>query len=181
MTSTPFDVSPGAATHLAFTVPPSTTPANATITPPIQVTALDVGNNVTTGFTGSVVMAIPSNSNPGAGTLSGAKTVAAVAGVATFSDLSINNPGTGYRLRATSSGLTGISSAQFNITAVTQLVFTVEPGNIAAGGTLKPAGPGAGGGANGPGAPGLPGKRAGPHGANTRGGTLRRPQTRAAG
>ncbi len=92
-----------------------------------------------TGFTGNVVMAIPSNSNPGAGTLSGTKTVAAVAGVATFSDLSINNPGTNYRLRATSTGLTGISSAQFNITAVTQLVFTVEPGNIAAGGTMTPA------------------------------------------
>src|SRR3989475_568008 len=139
MTSTPFDVFPGAATHLAFTVPPSTTPANATITPPIQVTALDVGNNVTTAFTGNVVMAIPASSNPGAGTLSGTKTVAAVAGIATFSDLSINNPGTGYRLRASSTGLTGISSAQFNITAVTQLVFTVEPGNIAAGGTMTPA------------------------------------------
>src|SRR5207244_13573867 len=99
----------------------------------------DVGNNVATQFTGNVVMAIPAGSNPGAGTLSGAKTVAAVAGVATFSDLSINNPGTGYRLRATSSGLTGISSAQFNITAVTQLAFTVEPGNIAAGGTITPA------------------------------------------
>src|SRR2546430_5983294 len=48
--------------HLAFTVPPSTTPANATITPPIQVTALDVGNNVTTAFTGNVVMAIPASS-----------------------------------------------------------------------------------------------------------------------
>src|SRR5207249_3826540 len=72
-------------------------------------------------------------------TLSGTKTVAAVAGIATFSDLSINNPGTGYRLRATSSGLTGISSGQFNITALTQLVFTVEPGNVAAGGTITPA------------------------------------------
>src|SRR5205807_6722706 len=126
-------------TPLAFTVPPSTTPANATITPPIQVTALDVGNNFATAFAGNVVMAIPASSNPGSGTLSGTKTVAAVAGIATFSDLSINNPGTGYRLRATSSGLTGISSGQFNITAVTQLVFTVEPGNIAAGGTITPA------------------------------------------
>src|SRR2546430_3013996 len=149
--------------HLAFTVPPSTTPANATITPPIQVTALDAGNNVATGFTGNVVMAIPSNSNPGAGTLSGTKTVAAVAGVATFSDLSINNPGTNYRLRATSSGLTGISSAQFNITAVTQLVFTVEPGNIAAGGTLTPAGPAPAEDSRAPRLPGLPGETAGRH------------------
>ncbi|TLY49131.1 MAG: hemagglutinin, partial [Gemmatimonadetes bacterium] len=137
--STPFDVSAGAATHLAFSVPPSTTPANAIITPPIQVTALDAGNNVATGFSGSVTMAIPSGSNPGGGTLSGTKTVAAVGGVATFSDLSINNPGTGYRLRATSIGLTAVSSVQFNITALTQLVFTVEPGNVAAGGTITPA------------------------------------------
>src|SRR3989441_1099337 len=139
MTSTPFDVAPGAATHLVFAVPPSTTPANATITPPIQVTALDVGNNVATEFTGNVVMAIPAGSNPGAGTLSGTKTVAAAAGVATFSDLSINNPGTGYRLPAASTGLTAGKTAPFNITAVTRLAFTVEPGNIAAGGAITPA------------------------------------------
>src|SRR5256886_15714853 len=108
--------------HLAFTVPPSTTPANATITPPIQVTALDVGNNVATAFAGNVVMAIPASSNPGAGTLSGTKTVAAVAGVATFSDLSINKPGTGYRRRATTCGRTANHKKQINITAVTRLV-----------------------------------------------------------
>src|SRR2546430_9880634 len=119
--------------HLAFTVPPSTTPANATLTPPIQVKAHDVGNNGTTAFTGNVVMAIPASSNPGAGTLSGTKTVAAVAGIATFSDLSINNPGTGYRLRATSSGLTGISSAQFNITAGAGAELGVRPGDRRAG------------------------------------------------
>ena len=36
--------------------------------------------------------------NPGGGTLSGTTTVAAVAGVATFSNLSINKAGTGYTL-----------------------------------------------------------------------------------
>jgi len=53
--------------------------------------------------------------NPGAGTLSGTLTVAAASGVATFTDLSINNIGTGYTLTATSGGLTSATSSTFNI------------------------------------------------------------------
>lgn len=49
------------------------------------------------------------------GTLSGAKTVAAVNGVATCSNLSINQKGNGYTLVVSASGLTGAESAQFNI------------------------------------------------------------------
>src|SRR5439155_188256 len=141
MTSTPFDVSPGAATHLAFTVPPSTTPANATITPPIQVTALDVGNNVATAFAGNVVMAIPASSNPSGGTLGGTKTVAAVAGVATFGDLSVDKAGTGYTLTAAATGLTTPTSAVFNVSAggATHLVFAVQPSTTTAGAAVAPA------------------------------------------
>src|SRR5207302_642971 len=136
-TSVTFNVTEGAATQLVFTVQPSNATAGLAITPAVRVTAQDPLGNTATGFTGTVTVAI--GTNPGGGTLAGTASVAAVAGVATFSDLSINKPGTGYRLRASSTGLTGISSAQFNITAVTQLVFTVEPGNIAAGGTMSPA------------------------------------------
>jgi len=53
--------------------------------------------------------------------------------------LNINNRGR-LPVAATSTGLTAITSALFNITAVTQLVFTVEPGNIAAGGRLHGGG-----------------------------------------
>src|SRR5207245_1825960 len=113
------DGTAGTATQMAFTVPPSNTPAGAAISPPVQVTARDQFGNTATQFTGNITLAIPANSNPGGGTLSGTKTVAAVSGVATFSDLSINNAGNGYRLRATSSGLTALSSPQFNITTVT--------------------------------------------------------------
>jgi hypothetical protein len=40
---------------------------------------------------------------------------AAVAGTATFSDLSIDQPGTGYTLVVTSPGLTGAESCPFNV------------------------------------------------------------------
>jgi hypothetical protein len=44
---------------------------------------------------------------------------AIVAGVATFSDLSINNPATGYTLSAVAPTLTSATSASFNVTATT--------------------------------------------------------------
>src|SRR5207244_1410524 len=68
-------------------------------------------------------------------------TVAAISGVATFSGLSIDKVGTGYTLVASSSGLTDPTSTAFNITAgsATQLVFTVQPSNTAAGVAITPA------------------------------------------
>ena len=48
--------------------------------------------------------------------MSGTLTVNAVAGVATFSDLSINIAADGYTLIASSAGLTSATSNSFNIT-----------------------------------------------------------------
>jgi Bacterial Ig-like domain (group 3) len=137
--SAPFNITPGTATALLFVVQPANTPAGAVITPPVQVGARDTQGNIATAFTGNITLAIVTN--PASGTLSGTKTVAAVAGVATFSDLSINNAGNGYRLRATSTGLTAVNSTLFNVTTVTptQLVFTVQPSNTAAGAAITPA------------------------------------------
>jgi len=47
--------------------------------------------------------------------------------VATFTNLSINNAGTGYTLTATSAGLTSATTATFNV-YLYQLVFTTQPG-----------------------------------------------------
>src|SRR5437773_1733100 len=71
-------------------------------------------------------MPVAIGTNPSTGTLSGTKTVAAVAGVATFPGLSIDKVGTGYTLTATGAGST--TSAAFNITAgtATQLVRSEE-------------------------------------------------------
>jgi len=103
------------ATRLAFTVQPSSTTVGATISPPVQVAAQDDAGNTVATFRGSITV----RTNPGPGTLSGTTTVAAVNGVASFSDLSIDQEGTAYTLVATTTatGVRGATSAAFNITA----------------------------------------------------------------
>ena len=61
------------------------------------------------GANGEAITAVPAQ-------LTGTLTVAAVGGVASFSDLQINAPGTGYTLTASASGLSGATSAGFAIT-----------------------------------------------------------------
>jgi hypothetical protein len=106
------------ATQLGFTVQPTNTLPLFAIRPPVKVTAVDAEGNSVPSFTGYVTIAIGKNGGLlGPGTLSGTKTVAAVNGSATFSDLSIDRPGTGYTLVVTSPGLTGAESAAFNVLA----------------------------------------------------------------
>src|SRR5437867_13177049 len=113
-TSAPFAITLAAATRLATTVQPGSTTAGAAIAPAVRLTALDAGGNPVPGFSGAVTVAI--GTNPAGGALSGTATVAAVAGVATFSTLSIDKSGTGYTLTATAAGLSGATSAAFAIT-----------------------------------------------------------------
>src|SRR2546426_1105510 len=122
------------ATQLAFTVQPSDALVNGTISPAVQVTALDAAGNPVPSFTGSITIALGTNST--GATLSGTTSVAAVNGVATFSDLSIDRIGT-YTLQATASGLTSAASAAVNITA--RLAFTVQPSTTLPTMTIKPA------------------------------------------
>src|SRR5204862_6586976 len=127
VTSTPFDITPGAATQLAFTVQPSTTVAGAAISPAVQVSALDAAGNPVPGFTGSVTVAL--GTNPGGATLGGTTTVAAVNGVASFSPLTLDKTGTGYALTATAAGLNQAPSGDFHIRteAASQLAFGKQP------------------------------------------------------
>src|SRR5207248_398611 len=113
-TSAAFNVTPGTATQLVFSVQPSNTAAGAAITPAVQVTAQDAQGNTATGFAGTVTVAL--GTNPGGGTLSGTTAVAAVNGVATFGNLSVNKAGTGYTLAASGTGVTGATSAAFTVT-----------------------------------------------------------------
>jgi PKD repeat protein len=104
------------ATRLVFTVQPSTTPPLTAISPAVTVKAVDAAGYTVTSFTGPVTMAIGRNGSlliPG--TLSGTTTVNAVGGVATFSNLKIDQSGDGYTLVARASGLTSAESASFNI------------------------------------------------------------------
>ncbi|MFN2420511.1 MAG: beta strand repeat-containing protein, partial [Gemmatimonadota bacterium] len=138
-TSNPFDITPGAATQLVFGQQPTNTPAGGSISPAVTVRALDSSGNLVTAFTGNVTIAI--GANPAGGALSGTTTVAAVGGVATFSNLRIDRAGNGYTLVASASGLTSATSVAFNITlgSATQLVFGQQPSNTPAGAPIAPA------------------------------------------
>jgi hypothetical protein len=122
-TSAAFDITappppPPPAVALKFSVQPSNAYPMFQIYPAVQVAAVDANGNVVTGFTGQVTIAIGHDASVlGGATLSGTKTVTATNGVATFSDLSIDQPGVGYTLVASASGgrLAGVESAKFTI------------------------------------------------------------------
>src|SRR5205807_381290 len=136
-TSAAFNITAGSATQLVFSVQPSTTTAGAAITPAVEVTAQDASGNTATGFTGDITVAI--GTNPSSGTLAGTLTHAAVAGVATFSGLSIDKVGTGYTLTATGAGSTPCTALIRSAGSATQLVFSVEPSTSTAGAAITPA------------------------------------------
>src|SRR5207237_6099871 len=114
-TSAAFNVTAGAAHHLLFGQQPTSATAGQAISPAVTVRVVDALDNVVTTNTSSVTAAI--GTNPGGSTLGGTLTVAAVGGVATFSDLSLNKAGTGYTLTAADGTLTGATSAAFTVTA----------------------------------------------------------------
>jgi len=104
----------GSANKLVFTTQPSNVGVNSPISPPVTVQVQDaVGNLVNS----NAQVVITLGGNPTGATLSGTTTTTASGGTATFNNLRINKPGTGYTLTATSpSGLIGASSVSFNVT-----------------------------------------------------------------
>lgn len=126
------------ATHIVFQVPPSNTALNAAIAPAVQVALLDSTNTVVSNSTAAVSIAIATS--PNSATLAGTKTVNAVNGIATFSDLAINAIGNGFTLKATSGTLPTITSSPFNITPppiTMSLQSTVPAGLVGEGATLN--------------------------------------------
>ncbi|MBA3699219.1 MAG: PQQ-dependent sugar dehydrogenase [Planctomycetes bacterium] len=118
----------GQANRVAFIQQPSTINAGATISPAVRVAIQDSSGNTVTSSTATVTVAI--GTNPGGATLAGTTTVAAVNGVATFSNLSLNNVGSGYTLTVSSSGLSGATSSTFNVQAqVATPVITPDGGS----------------------------------------------------
>src|SRR5206468_10518447 len=87
---------------------PGTTVAGQQITPAVKLRALDALGNVATGFSGTITVAL--GSNPGGATHSGTLLVAAVGGVASFGDLSLNRTAPGYTLTASGGGLGPVTS-----------------------------------------------------------------------
>jgi hypothetical protein len=118
-----------AAPQLVFVVQPADIVAGASFATPVRVEFRDAAGNTVTSATGAVSLAV--TTNPGAGTLDGTTTVNAVAGVATFSGLSVVKAASGYQLTASSGALRSQASAPFSVTpgAAARLVFAVQPPN----------------------------------------------------
>ena len=117
-----FTVQAATASRLAFLRQPATRSVlNAPLGPETQVRALDAFDNLSTGFTGPISVAL--GNNPTAATLSGTLTVNATAGVATFADLRLGTAGTGYTLATTSPGLLSTESGRFDVVQA-RLVYT---------------------------------------------------------
>lgn len=109
-----------AASKLMFTTQPITTGVNSLMSN-VVVTATDNCGNKDLNFAGNVSLT-------STGTMTGAPvTVAAVAGVATFTGIIHTVVGTDYTMGATAVGLTGAGSTLFDISVVTVLT----PGDLA--------------------------------------------------
>jgi hypothetical protein len=130
-------VNPAAASKLAFGQQPTNVVAGASITPAVTVKVLDAFGNLETGDNSdSVTMAI--GTNPAGGTLSGTNPVTVSGGVASFSNLSINNVGNGYTLATSSGSLTSVTSNAFNVTSApvgTQPVVSYQANQVIGGNT----------------------------------------------
>lgn len=127
--SDPITVTAAPATDLAVLPPDVNVLPGLSFT--VAVVAQDPNGNVDPAFTGSVTLALLNN--PGGATLGGTLTVTAVNGLAVFSGLTLNNPGSGYTLQATTSGLTAGTSPAFDVTADQLVVTTQVPSSVLTG------------------------------------------------
>jgi hypothetical protein len=107
----------GAAAKLAFSVQPTDVQAAVgVITPAVVVSVLDANDNLVTGSSASITIAVASDPNGGLSILTGTLVRTASGGTATFDDLGIDLVGSGFTLGVSSSGLTGATSSAFDVT-----------------------------------------------------------------
>lgn len=109
--------------ELTFAQDPGPTLAGLYL-PPIRVVARDSSRQTATRFEGEVTIALAS----GGGDLLGTTTVKAVRGMATFADLRVDAPGSGYTLAATTVGLTTGASAAFDVAPAGRIAFVSDRG-----------------------------------------------------
>ena len=114
----------GMATQLGFTQQPfHTLTAGDPFT--LIVSAEDADGRVDSSYDGSVTLTLPSGS--------GTATATAMNGVARFTFLKVNSPGSGDTIRATASGLAGATSNLFNVqppgatSTITALASSLNP------------------------------------------------------
>jgi hypothetical protein len=122
--STPFSVTPDAATHLVVvTVEPTDITAGTGFT--VVVSAEDDFGNVDTNFTGSVTISLANN--PGEATLGGTLTVNFVHGVATFTNLTLTVAGPGYSFTFVTPGLPPVTTTDIQVSPAAATQFAALP------------------------------------------------------
>lgn len=121
-----FAVSAGAAAQVAFRTQPTSRSAGNLFSPAVQVVVLDGVGNLVASATDSITLGITSGTGRTGATLLGTKKLKAVAGVASFADLSIDSAGTGYTLTASATNLVSSVSNAFSIAVgvLTRVVVT---------------------------------------------------------
>lgn len=126
--------SAGQATKLIFTAQPANAGAGMTMQT-VKVAIADAyGNVVTTGPAASSAISMSIYNNVSNATLGGTTPVAAVAGVASFTNLSVSKTGSGYKLQAFSGTYAQAYSNSFNITAGTPYKVIVSgPATVSSG------------------------------------------------
>src|SRR5438309_11720541 len=102
---------PPAPTQLAFLQQPENLLAGHQFSQTVKVRADDAHGNKVASFRGNVTVALANN--PGGATLSGTTTVAAVNGIAPFSDASPDKTGAGYTLTASATGRAPVTPTGF--------------------------------------------------------------------
>ena len=123
--------------YLEFSAQPGGAVAGQPMAPPVKVSLKDrFGNALTAPHAVTFLM----GANPGGGRLTGTCTANAANGVATFDNLRIDRPGSGYSLFATATGFLSAVSTAFDISPPpARLAFTVQPTDVAAGRYSGPA------------------------------------------
>jgi alpha-tubulin suppressor-like RCC1 family protein len=121
-TSSTFNIAAGAATRLRFVTQPVNAAGNVAQPASVTVAIVDAYDNTVTSATSTVTLGLASSPwrslvSGGGGTLTATSlAVAAVSGVATFSNVRIDKPGPGYALSATTTGtVSAATSDAFNI------------------------------------------------------------------
>ncbi|MCC7405707.1 MAG: hypothetical protein IT288_15010, partial [Bdellovibrionales bacterium] len=137
--SNSFNVTPAAASALAWTTQPASGAAGVNLTPVVAIRDA-YGNTITSDNSSVITLTI--QTNPGSSTLAGDVDLTVVSGVATWTAtqaMYLNKSGTGYVLRA-SDGTRTADSASFNVTPATAnaLAWTTQPASGSAGTNLTP-------------------------------------------
>ncbi|MDA8144654.1 MAG: hypothetical protein M0Z27_01140, partial [Thermaerobacter sp.] len=134
--SSPYTITPAAASQLAFTAQPGGGPVGSAWSAQPAVIVQDAYGNTVTSAVYSINLSITSGTGTaGAALTCTADPLSTSSGLASFSGCWINQAGSGYTLTAAATGLASAVSSSFNVvvSVPTKLVFLLQPGGGTAG------------------------------------------------